>query len=64
MVLSKLKMELDRLKWQLDDNLEWYSLSGEVSNEEHNAWGWREAVDYIQKEITKYEQQEREEQNG
>lgn len=57
-------MELDRLKWQLDDNLEWYGQSGEVSSEEHNAWGWREAVDYIQKEITKYEQQESEEQNG
>ena len=64
MVLNKLKMELDRLKWQLADNLEWYSQSGEVSKEEHNAWGWREAVDYIQKEITRYEQQESEEQNG
>jgi hypothetical protein len=64
MILSKLKMELDRLKWQLDDNLEWYSKSGEVSKHEHNAWGWREAVDYIQKEIARYEEQERSKDNG
>jgi|TARA_E500000178_G_C16384845_1_gene471849 hypothetical protein len=62
-VISRMEMELERLKYQLTDNLEWYSQSGEVSKHEHNAWGWLEATEYMLKELTRYKK-ESEEENG
>ena len=54
-------MELNRLRDQLNDNLEWYSLKGDVSRYEHNTWGWLEAVEHMLKELTKYKQESEEE---
>ena len=62
-VISRMEMELERLKYQLTDNLEWYSQSGEVSKHEQNAWGWLEATEYMLKELTRYKK-ESEEENG
>ena len=60
-VVSKMEMDLNRLRDQLNDNLEWYSLKGDVSRYEHNTWGWLEAVEHMLKELTKYKQESEEE---